>query len=284
MKFLSPKNLKEVVSLVSNHPNYKILAGGTDLCVQMNCGTLTPEGFINIWGLNELRGIIEEDDHIEIGALATHREISSNKIVKMYFQPLADSCKTIGAVQIQNRGTLAGNVMNASPAGDSLPVLLAYDAKILAVSKTGTRVIDFKDFYTGYKKTALKKDEFITKFQIPKAGPDEISRFVKIGQRKAQAISKVVACFRLGLDGDAVSKVAIAFGSVAETPIRLSKSEKIILGNKMDKKIVEKVMKSVEKEVTPIDDIRSTGKYRRHICKILVKRFLYRCQAAVDNC
>lgn len=277
MEFVTPKNLDELLRLVECHHRYEILAGGTDICVLINSGKLKPEGLINIRGLDKLRGIKEEKSHVEIGALTTHRNIVLSSVVRKHLPTLAEACTTVGATQIQNRGTIGGNVMNASPAGDSLPVLLAYDAEVEAVSVDGKRSIPFLEFYKGYRKTALRENEIITKFKIPKAYADEKSLFVKIGTRRAQAISKVMGCFRLVSDGDVAKSVAITFGSIAPVPVRLSQTEKLIAGNRLDASLIDKVQKSVEKEVAPIDDIRSTAVYRRHVCGVLAKRFLERC-------
>lgn len=276
MQFLRPKNLAETLKLVGRHPDYEILAGGTDICVRMNSGILKPAGLINIWGLSELKGIKEDGNFIEIGALATHSEIINSNLINKYLPALSDACMTIGAVQIQNRGTIGGNVMNASPAGDTLPVLLAYDADVETANKESKRSIKFSEFYKGYRKTALKNDEIVLKFRIKKTGPCEKSAFIKIGTRKAQAISKVMGCFVVAgpRAGQKIKSIAIAFGSVAPIPIRTPETEKFLTGKMLTEKVIQKAVDLVKKEVTPIDDIRSTAEYRRHIAGVLLKRFL----------
>lgn len=273
MNFLKPKNLSEALAMIDGEPGCKIIAGGTDLCVGINSGVLRLDGLISILEIKEISKIRENGDNIEIGTLATHADIYENSLVKKYVPALLDACKTIGAKQIQNRGTIGGNVMNASPAGDTLPVLLAYDAKVELASVDGTRTIDFKNFFLGYKKTALKPNEMVTRFIIAKAA-GERSAFVKIGTRKAQAISKVMGCFRLKLNGKKIESLAIAFGSVAPIPVRLVKTESFLLGKNISEQMINDAVTSTIKEVSPIDDIRSTSAYRRHACGVMVRRFL----------
>ncbi len=282
MNFLTPNSLTEALEFATKHPDYKILAGGTDICVLMNSGLIKPKGVINIWGLSELGGITENGGSIEIGSLATHTQIAGDSLVKKYLPALALACSTIGARQIQNRGTIGGNVMNASPAGDTLPPLVAHDAEVEAASPDGRRWIRFSDFYTGYRKTALKAGELITKFKLPKAPRGEKSAFLKVGTRRAQAISKVMACFRYYSSsksdaGGRVEKqthVIIAFGSIAPTPVRLYEVEKFLTGKELTAEVINEAVKLTKKAVQPIDDIRSTADYRRHVCGVLVRRFL----------
>ncbi len=269
MQFITPHNLQEALKVKASAPEHAILAGGTDLMVQWKAGAFKPKGIISIWNLDELRKICQKGDEIEIGALATHAEIINNKIIQRHLPVLADACATIGAVQIQNRGTIGGNVMNASPAGDTLPVLLAYDADVELTSLKGTRRVPFGKFFAGYRKTVVARDELVTKFYIKKPPKKERAAFIKIGTRKAQAISKVCGFFRKNF-GD----YKIAFGSVAPIPIRCLKIEDFLNSNKIQSNIIDQAVKVLEKEIVPIDDIRSKADYRRHVCGILLKRFL----------
>jgi CO/xanthine dehydrogenase FAD-binding subunit len=274
MKFLVAQNLKEALNARKDHPTYKILAGGTDLCVLMNAGVIKPEGLISIWGLDGLKEITEEGDSISIGALATHTQVAENENVIKYFSSLSQACKSVGARQIQNRGTIGGNVMNASPAGDTLPVLLAYDAEIEVSNTEGSRLIPFTAFYTGYRQTALKDDEMVTHIKIKKPEANEKAAFIKIGTRKAQAISKVMACFRMGLDGDVIKSFAAAYGSVAAVPVRVTALEEFLIGKQLNETIIQEAIQITKDNLHPIDDIRSTAEYRKHVCGVMVKRFL----------
>lgn len=273
MEFLKPKNLSEALAMVGENPTYRILAGGTDLCVAINSGAVGPAGIVCLWGIAELSKIKETNDSIEIGALVTHTKINNCPSVQFYLPSLAEACKTIGAKQIQNRGTIGGNVMNASPAGDTLPVLLAYNAKVVAAGSQKTRILEFADFYKGYRKTSLSQGEIITKFIIPKTSGEK-SAFMKVGTRKAQAISKVMGCFRLKQEDGIIKSAAIAFGSVAPIPLRIKQAEEALVGRTLSADLIVKIKEIVASEVQPINDIRSTANYRRHVCGVLIKRFL----------
>ena len=269
MKFIQPKNLQDALKECAK-TLYPIIAGGTDLVAQWKVGVGRPAGVISVCGISGLKKIAAQDHLIKIGSIATHTDIIGSEIVQKYLPALVQACKTIGSVQIQNRGTIGGNVMNASPAGDTLPVLLAYETDVELAGIKGKRRVPFDKFYTGYRKTVVGAGEIITKFVIKKPVAGEYAEFIKIGTRQAQAISKVCACFRYNPRGRSM----IAFGSVAPTPIRCPKTEAFLAGRKLDKETIESAAKLVQEEIAPIDDIRSDASYRRHICGILLKRFL----------
>ncbi len=268
MKFLSPKNLNEALKLKSDHPDFTVLAGGTDACTLINSDILKPKGLINILGIKELSEIKENGDFLEIGALVTHTKIIESRLVSKFLPALATACRTVGARQIQNRGTIGGNVMNASPAGDTLPVLMAYETKIELSSAKGSRLVSFEKFYLGYRKTAAEAFELAIKFIIKKADDKERSTFMKVGTRRAQAISKVCACFRRN------SSYKIAYGSVAPIPIRCPVTEKFLTGKNIEASVIGEAVRLVRQEVSPMDDIRSTANYRRHVAGVLLNRFL----------
>ena len=189
----SPTRLEAAYALLADaSAAWRPLAGGTDLMVQMT-GEIgePPERVLDIWALDELRGIAVESDALVIGALATYTELRQSPLVAEFVPALAEAAATIGAAQIQNRGTLGGNVANASPAGDTLPVLLALGAEIVLGSAAGERTVAADDFWTGYRTTARRPDELVVRIRVPLAS-DRVVRFRKIGTRRAQAISKVV--------------------------------------------------------------------------------------------
>ncbi len=274
MEFCAPQNLKEALTDKAEYTDYHVLAGGTDLCAMMNGRLIEPKGFISIWGVGELRGIRDDGDVVTIQTLTTHTDIIESALIQKHFPALVQACQTIGARQIQNRGTIGGNVMNASPAGDTLPVLLVYDAEVLVASEEGERSILFKDLYSGYRKTSLKPDEIVTGLQIPKPTSKEAATFIKIGSRRAQAISKVMGSFRACITDGSLDSIAIAYGCVAPIPIRLFDVEKVLVGKKVDDRLLDEAAKFVLKAVSPIDDIRSTADYRSHVAGVLIKRFL----------
>ncbi len=298
MEFKTPHTLQEAYELRDRYQSYKVLAGGTDLYVLINGGLIKPEGVISLWGLQELSHIKDSGDYIYVGSLVTHTNIVNSDTIRINLPALAEASSTIGARQIQNRGTIGGNIMNASPAGDTLPPLMAYDAEIEVSSVDGSRWIKFTDFYSGYRKSVLRPNEILTRIKIKKPHPYEVSKFLKIGTRKAQAISKIMGAFRIKIEGSAapatqdefarrggrgtcasaecvtVQSVAIAYGSVAPVPIRTPKTEGLLRGRALNKGLITQAVDSVKNEVAPIDDIRSTGEYRRHVAGVLLQRFL----------
>lgn len=237
------------------------LAGCTDVYVGLNFGTLRAARFLDIWGLDELRGIGEMDGGLRIGALTTHAELWQSPLVRDRLPILAAACREVGGIQIQNRGTLAGNVANGSPAGDTLPVLAVADATIVLRSVDGERRVSFNGFYTGYRATVMRPDELIVAIEIPAVPAGQWFR--KVGTRAAQAISKVVmAAVR-------ADQPRIAIGSVAATVVRLPRTEAALAAGAPTAEAQRVLMD----EITPIDDIRSTADYRRRVCANLLARW-----------
>lgn len=278
MEYLKPKNLKTALKfLATEQTRFPVIAGGTDLMAIHHSGQFRSSGIIDLWGVDELRGVDEDDQDIEVGALATHSEIVESPLINKYLPLLSDACRTIGARQIQNRGTIGGNVMNASPAGDTLPVLAVYEADVKLISIEGERYVPFTHFFTGYRQTVKESCELVAAFRFRKPASGEISAFYKIGTRKAQAISKVMGAFRasqVATEQNELGRVYIAYGSVAPVPLRLKKTEDYLSGKKLDAEVIASAVAMCCAEVTPIDDIRSTADYRRYVCGVLLKRFL----------
>lgn len=243
------------------HPEATPMAGCTDLYVTLNFGTLAAISFLNLWGLDELRGIDERDGYLRIGALTTFTDLMRSPLVAKRLPMLAAAAREVGGVQIQQRGTLGGNVANASPAGDSLPVLAAADAIVELRSATSARLVSFSDFYTGYRTTVAAPDELIVAFHIP---PQKGKQwFRKVGTRAAQAISKVVIA---GVGGD---RPRVALGSVGPTVVRLPRTEQLLA----ERRPIAEARAALLDEITPIDDIRSTSEYRRHVAVNLLGEF-----------
>jgi len=237
------------------------LAGATDLYVAVNFGTLDSTRFLNLWGLEPLRRITLCGDTLRIGALATYTSLIRSRLVRQRLPILARAALEVGGVQIQNRGTLGGNVANASPAGDTLPVLAVAEAVVVLRSVDRERRVPFAEFYTGYRQTVRRPDELIVGLEIP---PVEGRQwFRKVGTRAAQAISKVVIAAVRG------SSPRIALGSVAPTVIRLSQVEHALgAGAGMDEAVHR-----LDQDIQPIDDLRSTADYRRDVAGNLLQRF-----------
>jgi CO/xanthine dehydrogenase FAD-binding subunit len=262
----SPTRLDAAYALLSDASGtpWRPLAGGTDLMVQMT-GEIgePPERVLDIWGLDELRGIVLEDGAVAIGALTTYTEIRQSPLLVEHLPALVDAAATIGAAQIQNRGTIGGNVINASPAGDTLPVLLAVGAEMVLGSASGERTVAADEFWPTYRSTARRDDELLLRILIPLV-PDREVRFRKIGTRRAQAISKVVMALAWRSRSDGTwTDVRLALGSVAATTVRARAAESALEGTRPTKEIADAAVAALVSELSPIDDVRSTADYRR---------------------
>jgi CO/xanthine dehydrogenase FAD-binding subunit len=274
----SPTRLEAAYILLADTspPAWRPLAGGTDLMVQMT-GEIgdPPERVLDIWGLDELRGIAVETDALVIGALTTYTELRRSPLVAEFLPALEEAAATIGAAQIQNRGTIGGNVANASPAGDTLPVLLALGAEIVLGSTAGERSVPADEFWTGYRTTARRPDELVVRIRIPLA-TDRAVRFRKIGTRRAQAISKVVMAlaWRAATDDEPWTDVRLALGSVAATTIRAPAAEAVLEGARPTRKTADKAAAALSAELQPIDDVRSTADYRRAVAGRVLHRLV----------
>lgn len=276
MSVHTPKSLAEAYEILSA-VRPRVIAGGTDLMVIWNSTPERPSEVMSIWGLKELAEIEEQADTLRLGALCTYTQLIHDARVQRYAPALVEASRTIGAVQIQNRGTLGGNVVNASPAGDSLPVLAAFDATVEIGSARGVRSVAFNSFYTGYRSTVLEADEMVTALVLPKQREDERSCFYKVGTRAAQAISKVMMAVRATVADGRVDAIAIAVGSVAPTVIRARETERLIEGHRIDEPLIEAARAAMMNEVRPITDVRSNERYRRTVSGNLVARFLREC-------
>ena len=272
---VSPRILSEAYEALAERGSaLKIIAGGTDLMVLMNAHQLDASEFLDIWRVDQLRGIVDEGDAIRIGALTTYTEIIRSALVQQQAPALVAASRTIGAIQIQNRGTLGGNVVNASPAGDSLPVLAAYDAVVEIGSTRGLRDVPFNEFYTGYRRSVLLSDELVLAVRIPKLKSGERDFFRKVGTRRAQSISKTVMAARAKVTSSVVESISIGVGSVAPTVVRARKTEKTLTGRKLTNELIAQAAKTIAQEIAPITDLRSTEHYRRTVTGNILARFL----------
>ena len=274
-----PADLPEALGLLAAPPagrKLTVFAGGTDLMVLQNSGHFIPASVLDLWGLDALRGIEQRSDgRIAIGALTTYQDLIASRVVQRFIPSLVEASRTVGAVQIQSRGTLGGNVANASPAGDTLPVLLAHGTDVLVESAArGERVVRFDSFYRGYRDMDLAADELITGLLIDPLPEGARSSFRKVGTRLAQSISKVMLCGIGTLDSrGAVSSLRLAAGSVAPVPVRLTGAEAAGLGG-VPSDVAADVAEAARADVTPIDDVRSNADYRREVTGRLAGRFV----------
>ena len=271
----TPASLADALALLGNEPGvWKPFAGGTDLMVLLEGGRLKHRNYINIWPLRELRGIEATGTHITLGALTTYTDVQANPILRREFPMLCQAASETGGLAIQNRGTLGGNIVNASPAADSPPALLAYDAEVELVSARGSRWLPYHGFHTGYKQMHIGADELLSRIRLPRNTAGFTHYYRKVGTRKAQAISKVCLAAVGRLDQGGVAETRIAVGSVAPIVVRCVGTENALRGQKIDKETIEAACTSLLQEISPIDDIRSTAKYRLQVAKNLLVDFL----------
>jgi xanthine dehydrogenase small subunit len=259
---LQPRTLDDALSMMRDEGPLVPMAGCTDLYVGLNFGTLRDTRFLNLWKLDTLRHIERRGTTLSIGALTTYTTLIQSRLVNRHMPMLASAAREVGGIQIQNRGTLGGNVANASPAGDTLPVLAAADAVVVLRSAGDERRVPLTRFYSGYRKTAARRDELIVAFDIPAIEGRQFFR--KVGTRAAQAISKVVMAAVIGN-----GPPRIALGSVAPTVIRLPKTEALLAASGS----LEAAQAAMASEIAPIDDIRSTADYRRRVAANLLAGF-----------
>jgi CO/xanthine dehydrogenase FAD-binding subunit len=273
----SPRTLDEAYGLLAETP-WRPIAGGTDLMVQLT-GELgdPPDRLLDIWQLDELRGITHDGDAISIGALTTYSELRRSPVVAEFLPALTEAAATIGAAQIQNRGTVGGNIANASPAGDTLPIWLATDAEIILGSARGERAIRADAFWPAYRRTARADDELVLRVRIPLAADRQL-RFRKVGTRRAQAISKVVMALAWRSTEDAPASpwtdVRVALGSMAATPVRATATEAVLDDAIPDAMTAERAVAALRDELDPIDDVRSTADYRRTVAGRVLQRLI----------
>jgi CO/xanthine dehydrogenase FAD-binding subunit len=272
-----PKTLAAALRLQADEKTRgKLLAGGTDLMVQWAAGLPIPERATSLWNLPELSAIEVFDDYIEIGAGVTHAFLGECKLIRIHLPALIAAAATVGAAQIQARGTLGGNAANASPAGDTAPALLITGGSVLLASLSGTREVPLARFWTAYRQIDAHPDEIILGFRLPKRGK-AVERFRKIGTRQAQAISKVMAASRILLQKGRIESAAIALGSIAPTPVRLTAVEAFLAGKKITPALIDEAEKLAQATVKPIADIRSSAEYRRWASGRLVRDALENC-------
>jgi xanthine dehydrogenase small subunit len=254
------RTLDDALAILRDEPRVPI-AGATDVYVALNFGTHPARQFLDIWALDELRGITVRDDRLVIGALVTYTALIASPEVRQRLPMLIEAARQVGGPQIQNRGTIGGNIANGSPAGDSLPVLAVADTQVVLRSTDGERRVPFTSFYTGYRTNVARPNELIVAVEIPRV--DGQQWFRKVGTRAAQAISKVVVAAVRG------AAPRIAVGSVAPTVVRLTATERALA----EGAALDDAMAALRAEVHPIDDLRSTADYRLRVTENLVRRF-----------
>ncbi|MGH9871823.1 MAG: FAD binding domain-containing protein [Pyrinomonadaceae bacterium] len=274
-QLISPPSLPDALSVLAREPGvWQPFAGGTDLMVLLEAGKLPHKNYLNIWNLAALRGIEEATEHITLGALTTYTDVQANPILQEEFPMLGQAASETGGLAIQNRGTLGGNIVNASPAADSPPALLAYNAELELLSVRGSRWVPYQSFHTGYKQTIMQPDELLARIRLPRLWPDLRHYYRKVGTRKAQAISKVCLAATARINDGIIDVIRIALGSVAPVPLRCRKTEAVLQGARLDESAIEKALAELSREIVPIDDIRSTRDYRLKVSLNVLEDFL----------
>jgi len=271
----SAATLDEALSLLAREPGeWTPFAGGTDLMVLLEAGKLAHRRFLSIWSVPELRQITSTADAVVIGALATYTDLLRHEILAAEFPLICAAARETGAVAIQNRGTVGGNIANASPAADLPPALLVYDAVIEMASVRGRRRVDYSSFHRGYKQMDLAADELIVNVTVPRGRAGWRQVYRKVGTRRAQAISKICFAAAADVDEGIVRDVRIALGSVAPTVVRAIATETALRSQPLGPTMMRAARAALPNDMAPIDDIRSTAAYRQRVAGNLLEGFL----------
>ena len=275
---IAPPSLTVALQTLASDPRYTPIAGGTELMVALSAGRLTQKYLLSINHLKELRFIDTTPTEITIGSGTTFTDVRRAPVIASDFPLLAQAASWTGSIANQNRGTLGGNIVNGSPAADSPPALLAYDAAITLISTTGTRTVPYRDFHLGYKKTALRPGELLHSIRLERRFAGYISYARKVGTRNAQAISKVAIAALARIDGGTIDDIRIGAASLRETPIRCTAAEQVLINRSLTPRGMDQLISAARaalaSEARPIDDIRSTAKYRAAVAANLLEEFL----------
>ncbi len=273
----SARSLPEAYALLEKPPpGLRVLAGGTDLMVQLQArvGLERIGHVLDIWGLRELRFVDRAEGLLRLGALATYGDLRDSPLVRERLPALAELSREVGARAIQSRGTLGGNVCNASPAGDTLPLLIAAGASFVVGGPRGERRIAADQFFVAYRRTALAPDELFLRAELPELAPHERLVYRKVGTRRAQSISRTLLALRGGALGGRLAGVRVAAGGVAPVPLRCRLAEAALEGRPVDALAVAAARAALEGEIRPISDLRGSADYRREVTGNLLARLL----------
>lgn len=274
-ELFTPGTLPAVLDLLSSAPGeWTPIAGGTELMVAFAAGRLSARKLVNLWGIPDLRFIKATPGSFIIGACTTFLDLHTHDALAEEFPLVAKSASWIGSIANQSRSTLGGNLVNGSPAADSSPALLVYDAEIELASRRGRRRIAYSEFHTGYKRNAMAVDELLFAIHLPRRFAHHQHYLRKVGARRAMAISKVALAATAQLQGGIVREIRLAAASLAPFPARLYKTEAALLGQPLSKETTQAAQLALLAEAQPIDDIRSTAEYRRRVASNLLQEFL----------
>ncbi len=261
-------SLDEALKLLSTVEKPTVIAGGTDLIPAMRDG-LKPRSVVDISGVEELNYIRREDGYIKIGCLATISMLESSDIIQAYAYSLAEASRLMASIQVRNKATIGGNLCNASPAADTAPPLLTYDAEVVLSSSSGSRLVKLNRFFKGPKKTCIKRGELLVEVRFKPAGNGVC--FNKLGRRTSFTLSIASAAVKVEVVGGRLKNVRIALGSVAPMPVRALRSEEFLEGKTPTPENISRAAKLVTEDISPITDVRSTAEYRRRVAQVLVR-------------
>jgi CO/xanthine dehydrogenase FAD-binding subunit len=278
-QLIAPANLQAVLHALAEEPGtWTPIAGGTELMVAHAAGKLGSKKLLSLWGIPDLRFIETTADSISIGACATFRDLRAHPVIASDAPLLAKAATWIGAIANQNRATIGGNLVNGSPAADSSPALLVYDAELELVSIRGKRRVPYAEFHTGYKMNLLAPDELVFAVHVPRRFKGHKQYLRKVGTRRAMAISKVALAGAALLENGIIHNIRVAAASLAAYPARLYRTEDLLLGKAISPALIQTARRTLLDEVVPIDDIRSTAEYRRQVAANLLEEFLHTLQ------
>ena len=268
--YFAPRKIKEALEILSRYgKEIKIIAGGTDLLVQYYDRLYEVNGWLDLRYIKELKEVKIYEDKMAIGAMVTHTQLEKSEDIKKYFPVLSLAAADIGSPQIKNRGTIGGNIVNASPAGDLLPPLMAYEAQFRLLSNRGEVVVPAEEFFIGPKETILKPDQLLTQIILPLPHERTYGSWIKIGKRKAVVIATITLALvvKMAEDNKTIKEVRTCLGSVAPTPIEIKEIRKKMVGKKFNQLDFDQSGQIVEDKIAPIDDIRGTREYRKDVAK-----------------
>jgi len=275
-EMVAPPRLGDALRMLKDEPGvWKPFAGGTDLMVLLEAGKLEHKRYLSLSRFSELRGIVAESpEAVMVGALTTYTDILHSSMLWAEFPLLARAARETGSIATQNRGTLGGNIVIASPAADSPPALLIYDARLELMSAGTSRWVSYADFHTSYKTMLLRPEEIVARILLPRDSRHWRQSYRKVGTRKAQAISKVCFAGACAMENGRVAEARIAFGSVAPVPFRCRGVESLLNGERIQPSLIEECRRKLVSEIAPIDDSRSSREYRKRVAQNLLEEFL----------
>lgn len=274
--YYTPRSIDEVLKLLARYgKEARIIAGGTDILIELERKVRRASVLIDITRIPGLDAItLDANGWIHLGPLVTHNRVVGSPLIVERAFPLARACWEVGAPQIRNRGTVAGNLITASPANDTITPLWAMDATVTLASVRGRRTLTFPEFFLGVRQTAMAEDEMLVDIAFPALRPNERGTFIKIALRRAQAISVVNVAAVVELNGPVVRRARLAYGSVAPTIVRAHEAEAWLAGKTLDEAVVKRAGELALRAARPIDDVRATAEYRREMVRVTTERAL----------